>query len=277
MIQHVLGIPVQLAAPFDFSFLGRYGRPFCVFDQQPGSNIAFGMESAQYGKLLVKFAGAPTVNAAYSPEHTVSALKNAAPLYRTLRHPALVQLLGQGEVAGGYALIFRWFDGEPLSSAQARDRLSHQPLPVKLRMLDSVFDFHLHCAVKNHISVGFHDGSLLVNFLTGQIMICNIDLYRPMPAFNNLGRMPGSARFLSPEEYEKGAPLDGLTMQYAMGALAFAFLARGGSHAPEDWTAASALHAVASRAVDLDRTQRYPSLGAFVAAWRHAIRHSTVY
>ena len=49
MIQDVFGLPVNLAAPFDFSFLGRYGRPFCVFDQQPGSNIAFGMESAQYG------------------------------------------------------------------------------------------------------------------------------------------------------------------------------------------------------------------------------------
>ena len=63
MIQDVLGLPVELAAPFDFSFLARYGTPFCVFDQQQSGNIAFGMQSAQWGKLFVKFAGAPTVNA----------------------------------------------------------------------------------------------------------------------------------------------------------------------------------------------------------------------
>lgn len=67
MIQDVLGLPVELAAPFDFSFLARYGTPFCVFDQQQSGNIAFGMQSAQWGKLFVKFAGAPTVNAALPP------------------------------------------------------------------------------------------------------------------------------------------------------------------------------------------------------------------
>ena len=277
MIQDVLGLPVHLAAPFDFSFLGRYGRPFCVFDQQDSGNIAFGMQSDAYGKLLVKFAGAPTINSRYAPEDAIQALKNAAPLYHTLRHPALVQLLGQGEVAGGYALIFRWAEGGTLYSASARQRLSRQPLPVKLRMLDHVFDFHLHCAVKNYVSVDFYDGSLLFDFLTGQVTVCDIDLYRPMPAVNNCGRMPGSARFLSPEEYELGAPLDGITMQYAMGALAFAVLGRDGSHAAENWTAAHALYDVAQRAVSLDRAQRYPSLGAFVSAWRHTIRHSTVY
>ena len=277
MLQDAFGLPVHLSAPFDFSFLGRYGRPFCVFDEQDSGNIAFGVNSQEYGKLFINFAGAPTPNAKTPPHMAVQNLKNAAPLYQTLRHPALVQLLGQGEIAGGYALIFRWFEGETLYSAQARQKLSHQPLNVRLRMLDHVFDFHLHCAVRNHVSADFYEHSLLIDFLTGRLAICNIDRYRAMPACNDLGRMPGSARFLSPEEYEKGAPLDGLTMQYTMGALAFVFLAQDGSHDADAWTAARSLHAIAERAVSLKRTQRYPSLGAFVSVWREAVRHSTVY
>lgn len=277
MIQDVLGLPVRLAAPFDFSFLGRYGRPFCVFDQQPGSNIAFGMESAQYGKLLVKFAGAPTINSACSPSEAVAALKKAAPLYSTLRHPALIRLLGQGDVAGGYALVFRWAEGESLYQVQTRERLRHQPLIVKLRMLDRVFDFHLHCAQKSYTAVSFYDGNLLADFTTGQITIFDIDLYRPAPAVNDLGRMPGSALFMSPEEYELGAALDSRTMQYAMGALAFCFLSRDGSFDFSQWTAGRRLYEVASRAVSLDRAARFASIGSFLYAWREAVRSATVY
>lgn len=277
MIQDVFGLPVNLAAPFDFSFLGRYGRPFCVFDGQTSGNISFGMQSEQYGKLLVKFAGAQTISSHYTPQDAIQALKRAAPLYDILRHPALVSLAGQGEVAGGYALVFRWVEGENLYQADVRQRLRHQPLIVKLQMLDRVFDFHLHCARKGFTAVDFYDGSLLCDFATGRITICDIDLYRPMPAFNDIGRMPGSARFLSPEEYELGAPLDSITMQYTMGALAFCILSRDGSRHADQWTAAPLLYEIAARATHPDRAQRYPSIGAFLTAWREGIRQSTVY
>ena len=277
MTQDVFGLPVSLAAPFDFSFLGRYGRPFCVFDEQTSGNISFGMQSEQYGKLLVKFAGAQSINSHYAPEAAVQALKNAAPLYDILRHPALVRLAGQGEVAGGYALIFRWVEGENLYQADVRKRLRHQPLIVRLQMLDRLFDFHLHCARQGYTAVDFYDGSLMANFATGKITICDIDLYRPLPAVNDLGRMPGSARFLSPEEYELGAPLDSITMQYTMGALAFCFLSRDGSRHADQWTADPLLFDIASRATHPDRAQRYAGMGAFLSAWREGIRQSTVY
>lgn len=277
MIQDVFGLPVNLAAPFDFSFLGRYGRPFCVFDEQTSGNIAFGMQSEKYGKLLVKFAGAETINSRYAPEIAVQQLKSAAPLYDILRHPALVSLAGHGEVAGGYALIFRWTEGENLYSRKVKDRLRHQPQIVKLQALDRVFDFHLHCAQKGFVSMDFYDGSLMVDFATGRIAICDIDLYRQQPAVNDIGRMPGSARYLSPEEYELGAPLDSITMQYTMGALAFDFLSRDGSRYADQWTSDPRLFDIATRATHPDRAQRYPGMGAFLSAWREAIRNATVY
>ena len=150
MIQDVLGLPVELAAPFDFSFLARYGTPFCVFDQQQSGNIAFGMQSAQWGKLFVKFAGAPTVNARIAPTPAAEALCLAMSAYQALyAHPALVKLLGCGTVAGGYAAVFRWAEGVNLypgtrfspaerytHPASPLYQLSHQPLIVRLRMLD---------------------------------------------------------------------------------------------------------------------------------------------
>ena len=215
MIQDVLGLPVELAAPFDFSFLARYGMPFCVFDQQQSGNIAFGMQSAQWGKLFVKFAGAPTVNARIAPAPAAEALCLAMPAYQALyAHPALVKLLGCGTVAGGYAAVFRWAEGVSLypgtrfSPAERYThadsplyQLSHQPLIVRLRMLDNVFDFHRYALSKGFMAVDFYDGSLLADFSTGRVTVCDIDLYRRMPCRNDRGRMPGSARFLSPEEY----------------------------------------------------------------------------
>lgn len=291
MIQDVLGLPVELAAPFDFSFLARYGTPFCVFDQQQSGNIAFGMQSAQWGKLFVKFAGAPTVNARVAPTPAAEALCLAMPAYQALyAHPALVKLLGCGTVAGGYAAVFRWAEGvnlypgtrfSPAERYTHADsplyQLSHQPLIVRLRMLDNVFDFHRYALSKGFMAVDFYDGSLLADFSTGRITVCDIDLYRRMPCRNNRGRMPGSARFLSPEEYELGAPLDGLTLQYTMGALAFAFLADHGSREAGAWMAAAPLYAVAARACAEDRAERYPSYDAFLSDWRETVGKITVY
>ena len=212
MIQDVLGLPVELAAPFDFSFLARYGTPFCVFDQQQSGNIAFGMQSAQWGKLFVKFAGAPTVNARIAPAPAAEALCLAMSAYQALyAHPALVKLLGCGTVAGGYAAVFRWAEGVNLypgtrfspaerytHPASPLYQLSHQPLIVRLRMLDNVFDFHRYALSKGFMAVDFYDGSLLADFSTGRVTVCDIDLYRRMPCRNDRAEhYPAYAIFLS--------------------------------------------------------------------------------
>ena len=55
------GIPYKLNAPYDFSFLSKYGKVFKVFDEQGSGNIAFG--TIKNGKrYFIKFAGAPKPN-----------------------------------------------------------------------------------------------------------------------------------------------------------------------------------------------------------------------
>jgi serine/threonine-protein kinase len=51
-VQWMDGIPYKLKAPFDFSFLGRYGKVFKVFDNQGSGNICFGISDGD--KELVR-------------------------------------------------------------------------------------------------------------------------------------------------------------------------------------------------------------------------------
>lgn len=289
MIQDVLGVPVSVQEPFDCGFLRRYGAIFRVFDQQDSGNLCFGMQG-RYGKLFVKYAGARTVNGGVSPGQAVANLKSAVPLYEQLRHPALARLLGHGAAGGGYAAVFAWVAGENLhpyhlfkgvekyrNPDSPAVKLRRQPLLVRLRMLDRVFDFHAHADQKGFVAVDFYDGSLMADFATGAVTVCDIDLYRAMPAVNDKGRMPGSSRFMPPEEYEFGAALDSRTSVYAMGALAFEFLGSNADRRMASWTAASALYDIAARAASQDRSLRYPTVSAFLAAWREAVGRGTAY
>ncbi len=75
-IQYIDGIPYKLKEPFDFSFLGKYGRAFQVFDDQDSGNICFGMER-DGERYFIKFAGAPAERSSDSPREAVERLKAA--------------------------------------------------------------------------------------------------------------------------------------------------------------------------------------------------------
>ena len=44
MIQKIDGIEFKIKEPYDFGFLGEYGKVFKVFDDQDSGNICFGTE-----------------------------------------------------------------------------------------------------------------------------------------------------------------------------------------------------------------------------------------
>ncbi|MBQ7455689.1 MAG: hypothetical protein IJS53_04535 [Clostridia bacterium] len=271
MIQDVFGWPVEMEQPQDFSFALRYGAPFGVWARPETGLLFFGLDSARYGRLCLRYAGAPLAGA--KPDQAVSRLRAAMPAYEALYpHPALAKLQGHGEAAGGYAALFRWVEGEGLDGRDALRRLLAQPLLSRLRMIDPLMDFHAFAAAQGWLSVGFCLSSLVADLSTATVTIADVDLYRRLPAVNDRGRMPGAVRFLSPEEYEQGAALDELTMQYTLGALAFAFFAPEGSRERADWVAGEALYRVAIRACSDDRSARFPSLAAFLEAWREAAR-----
>ena len=150
-------------------------------------------------------------------------------------------------------------------------RMRRLPLEQSLRMLDSVFDLHLSLAEDGIVAVGFSDAHVLIDFDRGEAIVCDIDRYRFKPVYSELGRTLGSSRFLAPEEYRLGAVLDETTTVYGMAALAFAVYSVRGNRSRQAWIAPGRLWEVARKAVSEDKADRYPSMRAFLDAWREAV------
>lgn len=273
------GIAFQARQEPQLAWLQNYGRVFWVADGQMSGNLCFGVEG-RYGRLFIKYAGERPVNYSGRPEAAAETLRNAMPLYQR-EHPALVKLLAHGPAGAGYAAVFRWEEAAVLRptppSRVVHDRVQRLQLSRSLRMLDMVYDLHAQLAGDGYIAVDFYDGNLLIDFDRNAAIVCDIDLYRKKPAVNDRGRMQGSSRFLSPEEYTLGAPLTESTTVYAMGALAFEFYGSNQDRSIHAWHGPRQLYDVAARATRDAPENRYPSLQAFLGAWREAVAHLWVY
>ena len=141
---------------------------------------------------------------------------------------------------------------------------------MRLASLDSIFSFHIHVERENYVAVDFYDGSILYDFNKNITKICDIDFYQKRPYTNMMGRLWGSARFMSPEEFELGAAIDEKTNVFNMGAIAFGLLGGELDRSFSKWDASKELYDVAIRAVDKNRSQRYSSVEEFYNAWEVA-------
>lgn len=265
--QSVDGLPVRLKSPYDFSFLSGYGHVFRVFDQQDSGNLCFGTDR-NGEKFFIKYAGAPTVHYNGTPEAAVERLKSTLHIYRALRHPTLVELVEPLEISGGFAMIFKWADGDCMgrADASAHKRFMALPAEVRLNIFRDVLDFLASVNERGWVAIDFYDGSILYDFETGKTTVCDIDLFRRIPCTNDMGRMYGSSKFMSPEEFELGAPLDETTNVYTAGALAFALFS-GYGRTIQTWTLSKSLFDVAFRAIADDRNTRQHSLRRFITEW----------
>lgn len=270
------GIPFRAREAVELDWLRPYGRVFQVMDQQPSGNLCFGVDGP-YGRLFIKYAGARTLNYAGRVEDAVNTLRNAMPLYAHA-HPALTRLLAHGQTPRGYAAVFAWRDALPLRATPPDDavraRVRALQLSRSLKMLDMAFDLHVQLAADGYVAVDFADDNLLIDFDRDEIVVCDIDLYRRKPAFNDRGRMPGASRMMAPEEFIQGQRLTECTTVYNMGALAFEFFGDNNDRRPAAWQGPAALYPVAKKATMEQPFQRFPTLRAFQEAWREAVGHS---
>lgn len=269
-IQYIDGIPYKLKEPFDFSFLGKYGRAFQVFDDQDSGNICFGMER-DGERYFIKFAGAPAERSSDSPREAVERLKAAGILYRDLQHENLIQLLEAEAMGGGFALVFRWAEGDCMGRMypEAHRRFMALPAESKMGVFRDILRFLEYTASRQYVAVDFYDGSILYDFETGKTSLCDIDFFRRQPCVNDMGRMWGSSLFQAPEEYRFGAVLDEVTNVYTAGAFAFALFGEY-ERTRDSWHLSERLYEIAAKAVAEDRNQRYQSLRQFREAWEES-------
>ncbi|WP_328992900.1 hypothetical protein OG394_01420 [Kribbella sp. NBC_01245] len=248
------------------------GVVFARFDAttQDSGNVSYGVK-APAGRYFVKTAGDPTDQAPYLDfDGRVALLRNAVRLAEAVPHPLLPELHAVIESPGGPVLVYEWREGEHLGTtreqrddpATAYQRFRALPAEQILKALDEVFDLHAKLTSAGWVEGDFYDGCLLYDFGARRLTVLDLDTYHFGAYRNEMGRMFGASRFMAPEEYSLGAPIDERTTTFVMARTVFVLLADG-TLEREALRGSDAIYAVVQEAV----TTRFPSYDAFYQAW----------
>lgn len=269
-IMHNLdGVEFRLAESTDLSFIQQYGRVFRVFDDHDSGNISFGVDDGTR-KRFIKLAGADTVQAGVSPECAIESLRKAEQVHRDISHPNIVRYIESFQHGPYVGLVFEWSESELLRRIHERAFARFRALPVdeRLAAFDTLIEVMQHTHDCGYAAVDIYDASFLYDFTRKQLTICDIDVFERQPMVNTMGRMWGSSRFMSPEEYELGAAIDEVTNVYTLGAIAFLFFGDERDRRPELWDGSDCRFDVARKATSDDRDGRYKTIANFAEAWR---------
>ena len=136
------------------------------------------------------------------------------------------------ETRDGVVLVYDWFDGELLGCpaerrqdpAEAHNRFKALPAPEIAAALDQVLSLHVALEEAGWVAGDFYDGCLMYDFGTAQIIVMDFESYRPGAYVNDRGRLPGSTRFMAPEEHSLGATIDSRTTVFNLGRMLEIFL-----------------------------------------------------
>ena len=253
---------------------------------QDSGNVSWIVEAPE-GRLFIKTAGtdAPPLPDAPTPyfDHSgrVRLLRNAFDLARSCDHPALPALLNVIETPTGPMLVYRAAPGEHIGG-QAHRVPPADSVPSRIGLprfapaghgaaafFDTLIDLHRVLAGLGWVACDLYDGCLIVDFDTLSLHVVDLDTYRRGPSRNDVGRMFGSRRFMAPEEFELGAPLDQRTTVFTLGLLVRHFTTR----LTEDigyFDGPDGLAAVVAQAVEPAPEDRFPTVAAFASAWQSA-------
>lgn len=269
-VQYIDNVPYKLKEPFDMSFISKYGTVFKVFDDQDSGNICFGVKNGDK-RYFIKFAGAPTERYNGTTEDAIARLKTTVSIYRDLAHQNLIKLIKAEDIGDGFAMIFEWREAECMGRMYplSRQKFMQMQLKTRMQVYEDILNFHAHIAKLNYIAIDFYDGSIMYDFENQKTVICDIDFYSKKPYINNMGRIWGSSRFMSPEEFTLGAEIDEITNVYTLGATAFALFSDY-DRTFEKWSLSEKLFGVVSKAVNDDRSNRQQSIHQLMKEWNEA-------
>jgi serine/threonine protein kinase, bacterial len=248
------------------TYLEGLGPSFARFDTQDSGNVSYGVRAGDT-RFFVKTAGDPADPDPYlSFEDRVALLRNAADLARSVAHPALPTLHAVIESPGGPLLVYDWRDGELLGdrgpSDSPHERFRALLVTEILAALDTLYELHAELDAAGWVEGDFYDGAMLYDFERRRLTVMDLDTYRREPHRNDMGRMFGSSRFMAPEQFSLGAPIDTRTTAYVLARTALIFLSDSTLDRPA-FRASDADYAVLQEAT----TARFPSYAAFHAAW----------
>lgn len=304
IIQSIDNINFQMEEEHDFSFLSKYGKVFCAFDHNDSGNISFGVAEGDK-RFFIKVAGAHTTESCTEAKKAVEVLKNAMPLYESLKQlPNLIELIEHYEIEDLYIAVFKWAEGECLFDYWNFDKYSKNtlikspyqkfkslPIEKRLKSVRTMIEFLAHTEKMGYVAIDFYDGSIMYDFKNDITTICDIDFFRKKPTYNDMGEnFWGTKRLKAPEEYSYGAVIDEVTNVFTLGALILNFFGNYTNNdinqmyqrseffpcSFENWELSKELYEVVTKAASSDRNNRYSSITNFFASWNLALSSSDI-
>ncbi len=260
------------------------GTVFAEFGEetQDSGNVSYGVMIGGE-RFFVKTAGDPG-NARPYLNHAarVEYLRNAVRLYTSCPHRLLAKLLTVVESPLGPMLVYEWIDGELLYTPGAKRESSDSSLQrfralsssTIIRHLTDIYQLHVELEQVGWAPVDFYDGCLMYDFAADRLTVIDIDSYRLGESTNDMGRMFGSSRFMAPEEFAMGSPIDSRTSVFVMGRTALVLLSDGTLN-PDALRGPVGLMTVLQRACCNDRGGRYATISAFHNAWTSVLLQMT--
>jgi hypothetical protein len=261
------------------AWIAQLGQIFATFDArtQDSGHISYGVLGADGRRRFVKTAGDSAISPGGTPHHErVEILRRTAAIQHGIDHPALVPLEDVVEASDGVVIVHEWFEGEVLRSpaekrddpGEAHSRFRALSLPEIAAAIDAIIDVHVSLERAGWIAGDFYDGCLMYDFDNRTIKLIDLECYHRGPFVNGVGRLPGSTRFMAPEEFAKGDPIDARTTVYNLGRMLEIFLASRYPY-PE-------LENVTKRATSGRPDRRQASVSVLQIEWRAAVERSGV-
>ncbi|MFJ2832024.1 serine/threonine protein kinase [Streptomyces sp. NPDC087263] len=250
-------------------YLGRVGEVFKAYREQDSGCVSYGVQLLDGARWFVKEA---------ITDDARRSLERGWAFHRTVRHRAIVPQVHRIAVRQSWAAVMPWRDGEVLyhptlggpqdrtNPAGPMARFRALPTDRVLRAFDRVLDAHLAVESAGQIAVDFYDGALLYDFAGDVTHLVDLDEYRPGPFVLEEDRLPGSRRFMAPEEFVRGAVIDTRTTVFTLGRAARLLLDAGDEE--RAWRGTPQQLAVIELATEADPDARFENVHTFADAWR---------
>lgn len=171
-------------------------------------------------------------------------------------------------------LVYPWRNGRVLHQATVRgsDRSGlsdFRSLPLRdvQAAVDSVINAHVEVAARGYVSVDLYDGCVLYDFDERRAWLIDLDEYRPGPFVLGADRLPGSRRYMAPEELARGSTIDERTMVFTLGRMIHELC-----DSMNGWRGTPEQRSVVKVATAVRSIDRYTSVAALAAAWARSTR-----
>lgn len=233
---------------------------FVVFANQDSGCISYGVESVGH-RWFIKRA---------IEESAWPSLQRAAVLHEAVSHPHIVKPVEIIREGGRVrALVYPWIDGRVLNHATTDgsdrfglERFQQRPVAEVEDALSAILDAHLAIVSAGFVAVDLYDGCLPYEFDNSKMWLIDLDEYRLGPFTLEEERLPGSQRYMAPEEWVRGSTIDERTTVFALGRALDHLL-----DSEHGWRGRESQRRVIDRATAPDPAGRYQALRSLVAAW----------